>query len=655
MSVLRFVSVTLISALLLSPFLQTYDQTIQDPVIVIAQDNSSSIKDAFEEGDSAAYSEEMSGLIGALEDRFTVETVLFGSEISQGAEANFSESSTDIASMLDHVQRTYGDQNLAGIIMTSDGLFNQGKNPLYQQQKVSAPVYAVALGDTTPSVDLAIQQVLHNRISFLGDRFPIQVDIQANRLNGRSATISVQRVTGGNTQTLAEESLTIDRANFFTTREFVLDADVAGINRYRIRVSGISGEEQYSNNIKDFYIEVIDGRLEVLVLGSSPHPDMAALKELIATNQNYNVSVQLAADFIDPIEEYDLVIFHQLPDERSNIAPWLTAMESNSIPALFVLGEGSSLSKFNGVQELLEITGTGSSPNEVQPLVNSQFELFVVRDDLQQQLRSFAPLYAPFGEYAASPAASVFLYQKIGNVDTRFPLMVFGESRGVKTGVIAGEGIWKWRLVDYLQNGSHDLTAELINKAVQFVTVKDDKRKFRAQPAKSLFSDEETITFTAELYNQSYELINGPDVFLVIRDDADKEYSYTFSKSTDSYVIDVGRFPVGEYRYTAFTDYGGQRQNVNGKFNVQEIQLESYVTTANHGLLYALSEKYGGEVIYPGALATLGQDLLADESLKPVVYQSVGSQPLLNFKWVFFLLLLLLGAEWFMRRFFGGY
>ena len=94
---------------------------------------------------------------------------------------------------------------------------------------------------------------------------------------------------------------------------------------------------------------------------------------------------------------------------------------------------------------------------------------------------------------------------------------------------------------------------------------------------------------------------------------------------------------------------------MNGKFNVQEIQLENYVTTADHSLLYALSDKYGGRVYYPGSLATLGETLLNDESLKPVVYQSVGSQPLLNFKWVFFILLVLLSAEWFMRRFFGGY
>lgn len=655
MAVLRFLAVTLIALLLLSPFLQTFDQTVQDPVVVVAQDNSSSIRDAFTEEDSAAYQEEVRAFIEELDDKFTVEPLLYGSDITRGEEADFVESSTDIATMIDYVHRSYGDQNLAAIIVTSDGLYNQGKNPLYQSQKVNSPVYAIALGDTTPSVDLAIQQVLHNRISFLGDRFPIQVDIQANRLEGRRATVSIQRITGGNVQTLAQEALTIDRDNFFQTKEFVLDADQAGVNRYRVRVTGISGEEQYNNNIKDFYIEVIDGRLEVLVLGSAPHPDMAALKELISINQNYNVTVELAENFTEAIEDFDLVIFHQLPDGRTNIDPWLKAMESASIPSLFVLGEATSLTQFNTAQELLEITGGNSSPNEVQPLINGQFELFKIPDGLEQQLRSFAPLYAPFGEYATSAAASVYLYQKIGNVDTRYPLMLFGESKGIKTGIIAGEGIWKWRLVDFLQNGSHELTAELVNKAVQFVTVKDDKRKFRAEPSKSLYSDEETITFTAELYNQAYELINEPDAFLVIRDEADKEYSYTFSKTSDSYVIDVGRFAVGEYRYTAFTDYGGQRQSVNGKFNVQEIQLENYVTTADHSLLFALADKYGGDVYYPGSMASLAETLNSDESLKPVIYQSVGSQPLLNFKWVFFMLLLLLSAEWFMRRFFGGY
>jgi hypothetical protein len=194
-----------------------------------------------------------------------------------------------------------------------------------------------------------------------------------------------------------------------------------------------------------------------------------------------------------------------------------------------------------------------------------------------------------------------------------------------------------------------------LSKTIQYVTVKDDKRRFRATPASNLFQDNEAIEFDAELYNRSYERITDPDVFLEVKDADGNTYNYTFSRSGDMYTLSIGKFPVGEYRFTAHTDYDGQRQQVTGRFNVQAIELESYVTTADHQLLRSLSTQYGGAVYYPGSLSSMADTLLADERIKPVIYQSVINQPLVHLRWIFFLFLICLGAEWFIRRYLGGY
>jgi len=655
MAVLRFGTVTFLAALLLSPFLQMFEQTIQEPVVVIAQDNSSSIGDFLDSEDSIAYLTAIDKLASDLSADYTVERLKFGATMEEGSDIDFGDKVTDISQMIEYAGKQFGDQNLGAVIIATDGLYNRGKNPLYLSQEMSAPLYTIALGDTTVKTDLLIQKVLHNRISFLGDKFPIQVDIAARQLAGRNATISIQRISGSSVATLVQESIKIDDENFFETREFMLDADQVGVSRYRVRVSGISGEEQYANNSKDFYLEVIDGRLEILVLGSAPHPDLAALREIISTNENYNVTSHLFEDFEGNATTYDLVVLHQLPDSKHNITSLMATLDNANIPRMFIIGEGTLLPRFNDAQDLLSITGSTQNSNEVTALVDQQFQLFTVQENFENQIRTFAPLNAPFGEYTVNPAADVYLYQKIGNVDTRFPLMLFGESGGLKTGILVAEGMWKWRLYDYLKNGTHDLTNSLINKAIQYVTVKDDRRKFRATPSKNLFNDDEQITFSAELYNQSYELINDPDVFLVVRDDDANEYSYTFNKTTHSYAISIGRFAVGEYRYTGFTDYGGQRLQISGRFNVKEIQLESYTTAADHNMLYTLSAKYGGEVYYPASLDDLSAQLLSSDDLKPVIYQSVRNQPLLQIRWLFFGFLLLLTAEWFMRRYLGGY
>lgn len=655
MTALRFLSVTLLSALLLSPFLKTFEQTVQDPIIILAEDNSASVADQMNAADSASYRQNMEALVAELSDKYDVRRLRFGETVEEGEIPDYNGQITDIAEVLELIGEQYSDQNLGAVILATDGLFNRGKSPLYVNQKIRAPLHAVALGDTTIKTDLWIQRVLHNRISFLGDKFPVQLDISARKLDGRTATLTIQKIEGGTTRTLEQRNIRIDKEQFFITEEVILDAAQPGVNRYRARLSGIGGESQYANNTRDFYIEVIDGRLEILVLAHAPHPDLAAISSMIMANENYNVEVSAFKDFVGNIKEYDLVIFHQLPSPGDNISALLKEMDASSIPRMFVVGESTYLPGFNNAQEFLVINGGQRSANEVTAIVDRSFQLFTIPQNLENQLQRFAPLSAPFGEYGVNPAADVYLYQKIGNVDTRYPLIMFGESGTTKVGILAAEGIWKWRLYDYLQNGTHELTNTLLSKSVQFLTVKDDRRKFRSSPSKNLYMDNEAIAFDAELYNQSYELINDPEAFLVIRDNQNNEYNYTFNKSDKSYNIDIGKFPVGDYRYTAYTDYTGQRLQVNGRFSVQPIQLESYVTTADHSLLQALSTKYGGEVYYPDATPTLTDQLTADVRIKPVLFQSARNQPLLQLKWLFFGLLALLGIEWFMRRFYGGY
>ena len=655
MSVLRFLTVTTISLLLLSPFLKLTRESVQNPIIVVGQDNSASLTDGLSASDSTAYLRDLRGMISRLSEKFDVRVMTFGESTHPADTFSFNEKVTDIAQFLDQAADQYADQNLGAIVMATDGLFNRGRNPLYARRQSLAPVYPIALGDTSIKTDLWISHVLHNEIAFLGDQFPVQIDIAASKLNNRNAQLRLERIDGGQRILLSERPVRIDGDQFFGTEEILIEAAQPGIARYRVSLSGIAGESLYSNNTRDFYVEVIDGRVKVLILANSPHPDLAALKQILGEQQNYEATVELMRAYKGDARDYDLVVFHQLPSVRYGIAPILSELDATQIPRLFIVGSQTTLSAFNTSQPFLKIQAGQQSSNEVTAIVDQAFNLFTVPDNLTQQIGRFAPLQAPFGQYTVDPSARVYLWQQIGKVETQFPLLLFGETGDVKTGILAAEGFWRWRLYDFMQHGTHDLTHTLLAKTIQFLTVKEDKRRFRASPSDHLYMDNEVITFDAELYNRSYERVTEPDVFLDVRDDAGNAFHYTFSKADVAYTLSLGKYPVGEYQYTAYTDYDGTRQQVNGKFNVQQTELESYVTTADHQLLQALAQQTHGHVYYPGQLSTLADSLLLNSSIKPVMYQSVINQPLIHLRWIFFLFLFLLGLEWFIRRYLGGY
>ena len=63
--------------------------------------------------------------------------------------------------------------------------------------------------------------------------------------------------------------------------------------------------------------------------------------------------------------------------------------------------------------------------------IRDRFNSFNTSEELRSKLGTFSPLLSPFGEYAASPSAQILAYQKIGQVDTEFPLILMGETNDI--------------------------------------------------------------------------------------------------------------------------------------------------------------------------------------------------------------------------------
>ena len=259
------------------------------------------------------------------------------------------------------------------------------------------------------------------------------------------------------------------------------------------------------------------------------------------------------------------------------------------------------------------------------------------------------------GQYSSPNGSNVLLKQNIKKIPTNYPLLSFKDKDGFRTGVWVGEGIWKWRLFDYLQHNNYEVVTELVNKSIQFLSTKEDKRKFRVSTSKNLYKENEQISFDGQLYNDNYEMINEPDVFLAIINQEGKEFKYAYSRSNNFYTLNIGMLPAGKYRYVANTNFGGAAMEQKGSFSVQNIQLELYDLSARHDLLRALSEKYGGELVPAGSGSSIAEKVLSNSMIKPVVYQSTETKSVINFKWLFGLILLLLSLEWFLRRYLGSY
>ena len=294
MAVLRGTVVTIISALLLAPLLKLMQTRAEPPVILMAQDQSTSIHDALKGQDSVTYMQSMNALYDELSKKFTVQRIGFGEKTELVDQWTLDDKASDLGEWMTYLHDQYRGQNIGAVIMATDGAFNRGKNPLYVPADLKAPLSIIALGDTVRRTDLQIKEVFHNSISYLGDRFTIQVDLAAIRLAGTTTSLELRHVRDDQSVLLEKIPITIDGDPWFQTKEFLFEATQSGVQRYRLQLAQVRNEITYVNNVRDFFVEVIDGRLKVLLLANSPHPDLAVLKNALLDQRNYEVDVEMA-------------------------------------------------------------------------------------------------------------------------------------------------------------------------------------------------------------------------------------------------------------------------------------------------------------------------------------------------------------------------
>ena len=651
MAIFRTLVVSIIGFLLLNPFIKTVFRYTEKPVILFAQDNSMSIIAGTDSNYyKQEYIEDLNQFFEQINSSYKIDKYTFGDKTNADFNIDFSAKQTDITNLFSELSEKYSHKNVGGLIVASDGIYNRGVNPVYSSVKFNFPVYTIALGDTNLQKDIIINKVNYNRIAYLGNEFPVEVIVNGNKCKGLSAVITITK----DDTVKYRKRISFDTDNDFKTVKLKLLATESGLKKFRISVSAIDDEISKVNNTRDIFIDILEGRQKILILANSPHPDITALKEAIGFNKNYEADYFSISDFNKEIKLYDLIILHGLPSLQNAVVKLLDDIRKNKLPVLYILSKQTFIPAFNKLRSGLSLEGESIIYNEATPVYNENFSLFNLPGSVIETSKRFPPLISPYGNFNLQASANILFFQQIGSVETGEPLFVLNQTLDSKSGIIAGTGIWKWRMSNFVQTGNHEAFNEIINKTVQFLSLKVNKSFFRIF-SKNIFSENENIEFDAEVYNESYELTNDAEVTLTITDDEGTRYPFIFNKTRDAYYLNTGSLPSGDYSYLARVQVGDKLFNETGGFSVKALNIENVNVLADHNLLYNLAKNSGGEMVYPDHLNTLANMINKREDIKTVTYSQKRYTELLNFSWILIVILSLLAFEWFIRKRTGGY
>ncbi|MBL7871230.1 MAG: VWA domain-containing protein [Cyclobacteriaceae bacterium] len=648
---LRAVLVFFLAILLLGPVIKLITNQFEKPSWVFLIDSSASVAEVVDSTTRLKVTEQLSQVRNSLQQQGyqvkwndlegnTLESVIYNAPTS------------DLNKGIQHITQEFEGKNLAGIILVSDGIYNSGLSPLYTP--VRMPIHTIAVGDSIARVDLVLKNVAFNKVAYQGNKFPIRAQVLLQGLQNLEVVLSVSK-SGKSISMLQKNSA--DKT--FLDFDFQVDATEKGIQRFDLSVKPVDGESNKRNNDASVFIEVVEGKKKIVMIAPAPHPDIKAMKTVVEKNSNYEFVLHIPG-----IAEADprlltsggaeLYIFHQVLDQLGKTSGLFSKLYKSNSSVMLMIGGNTNLRQLQQYDVPIQFESSNGQWDDVTPVINNNFRDFGFSENSNGVFARYPPAHVPFGKFSYPPSASALLYQRIGSITTDRPMLMTWPDNNRKIAVMIGDGMWRWRLNEFADTGNTVFFDELFSKLIQYLSTLEDKRKFRAFPLQNEFSDSEPVVIESQVYNDLFELVYGNAIRIEVRNEQGEVSNYSYVTSPGSSRYRIGGLKEGIYRFKASTTVSNNTEEVNGQFLVKTQNLEAQNLTADFGLLRKLADETGGKFYKASQLSDLTSDLNQTKVVSLIHSEETFNQ-LINLKWVFFLLLALVSAEWFMRKYLGSY
>ena len=641
LSTVRWTVIFVLCLLLLIPNLIRLIEEVERPRLVVYTDESVSVPKEEREQVHAW----LDRVEESLSERYEVRHMPFGAQaVHEGSASSVDTLYTDLGAVMSSVNEDFYGENIGAVVVASDGIQNKGLDPRYVPLNSGARVFTLSLGDTSILADIELSQLLNNRLAFLDNQFEIKARISADKMAGQVSRVRLLH----DGEELAQQTLNIDDPSFSKEISFITTADKVGLNKYIVAIDILDLEKNRLNNSADAYIEVLDNRTTVQIIAKAPHPDVALIKRSIEKNDQYEVDVTLLKDWDGRTATADLFILHGLPTDANDLNH-VHRIRTDAKPVFCIVTPTVSFRHFNAMDLGLTVEARQFQSDAVSGAVNKDFNLFNV--DGEVRLNRYPPMQAPFGNFLLNSEHQVLLRQQVGNIATDKPLACYTMKDGIKAGFVLGEGLWKWNLFEASIDETH-WTEQWIQKSVQYLAIRQKRTRLNVTAPQQVEEREEVVVL-AEYYNQSYELNNEPEVFLSVLDSAGNVIDYQFRQTSNAYRLSLGALPPGEYAWTSEVTVENETFEESGTFTVIENRSEYVNYVANHALLRDLSDKKGGKMFQLADADALTADLSQLESAKPLIHTFKEWSSLIEWEWLMILLVLIISAEWFVRKYTG--
>jgi hypothetical protein len=673
---LRFVALALIFFLLFEPIVRQLSTTERPPVLAVLIDDSESLQvtsAAVADTASASPRDAVADALRRLETSdlpgekryFAFSSGLRALDTDQALDSlRFDGARTDLAGALEAVRDELQDANLRGVAILSDGQYNTGQNPLYVAERFPAPIYPIVLGDTTRRRDLQIRRVTTNDIAYVDAELPIQIGLRAEAGGGERVTLELLR----DGERVAAERVVLPDGTAEVPIDLTYTPTEPGLQRLTARVTRLDGEVTYRNNERPITVRVLESKRRVLLLGAAPTPTVGAVRRLLTQNEDTEVAPFVPkrgggfyqGELPDDLSAFDVMVLVGFPSAAVPAATVERVAEAaaDDMPLFFVLDRQTDLptlrQHFSSLLpvQLERIRSTYVEAALVPTEQGAQHPILEIPDMRPELWRQLPPLQYNESRWAASPDARVLATTRVRGVELNDPLLTIRERSGQRTAALLGADSWRWSNLPEDLQAVAPVWPTLLGNTIEWVTTREDDRRVRIEPIRETFAGTERVSFTGQVYDESFNPVNDATVEINVEAPDGSRYPYSMNAvGNGRYVLDVGTLPAGSYTYAAeATREGAALGTDQGQFAVGSLTLEFRATRANAALMRQLAQRSGGTAFAPANADDLPIRLTQSETFAPATLQNERDRELWHVSWFLAAIIVLLATEWALRK-----
>lgn len=600
---------------------------------------------------------------------------------------------TDLAAAIRQVAKIHDNDDLAGVLIFSDGRNTQGADPAESLGEMKLPVYTVAVGSVLPKVqtkteqkkDLAIESIAADQRVILGRTANVALTVEAVGFEARQ--VVVELLSGDqvvNTTAVAVSPQQPRRQALFTVKP-----GAVGVFKYRVRIGAEAEDADPTNNQRDFEVEVVDPINRLLYV------DRLRFERRFF-NQILEKQRSLRYTSVTPVDDQKVMVQGNDPDGKRygvEFSPaqlaGLKAIIIGDIPAaqfsaqqiaalydwvdkggaLLIMAGPSSLGEkgFAGTQlgKLLPITPAASGA-----YLEGQFPVDLTAEGaahpafqkVKGRWAAAPPLLSRFAAANVKPTATVLMMTTDANAA---PVVVAQNLGKGKTAVVLTDSTWRWSLGydprTQSVGGQNPHTAfwsQIIDWLLPELTDTDRGRnQVQIITDRQAYEVGDPVMLMISVRDAAGEVVrdaevkvtaatpDGRPVERIAKIDPSDTAGALYTASFEAYM--PGEYIIGVSAKRETAELGGDRVSIN----VTQPIVEFTQTDPDPQTLAKLAERTGGSVLNEMELG----DLAAKINMTPrqVTIQpsaDADAEPAWN-RWLLLLAFIgLMSGEWFIRR-----